>query len=169
MRKRWFILAALAGSLATLAVWFWPHGPAWRSGPNAGDLHGFSPDGRILVTVYMDSNPVLSRWDAATGRLLSRATLPCADPKRMKRVKPSPDGRVAVVDEDTMKDGILENPRGEDRVYLHDGVTGERRAGPLPELRHVGFHAFSPDGQWFCGTLAPSDPKSPLTNRPSSR
>jgi hypothetical protein len=40
--------------------------------------------------------------------------------------------------------------------YLHDGVTGERRAGPIHGVSVVGPAPFSPDGRWFVGIHGPA-------------
>jgi hypothetical protein len=164
MRIRWYLLAALAGGLTGLAICLWPQGPVWQSGPNTGESVGFSPDSQILLTLHTAdhddesrwNDPVLRRWDAATGRLLSRATLPCIT--ETNEVRASGDGRTALIGEERPGD-----PSPIDRDwYVHDGITGERRVGPIPGLASVG-KAFSADGRLFYGSLRPADQGSPLT------
>jgi hypothetical protein len=158
MRRRWYILAALAGVVAAGVVWAWPVGPRWRSGPEAGRLEGFSPDGRTLVTSRVPPgngltypNPEVSRWDAATGVLLGRADMSCAVPFTLKAVSPSADGRLALVGEGPTLDLTSQNfASGE--WYLHDAVTGERLAGPIAGVAMASYGAFSRDGRWFTGT-----------------
>ena len=151
MRWLWRGLAVVAGAIIAAAVWLSGQGPAWRSPPRAGQLEGFSPDGAMLVTSYSPSlvgaNPEVSRWDAVTGRLLGRTTFPCADPNRIKSVRPSADGRKALVGE-----GESVSPTRADFYsgdwYLHDGFTGERQAGPIRGVSGVFPQDFSPDGRW---------------------
>ena len=158
MRKRWLILAALAGCVSAAIPWLWPDGPQWQSGSDAGKVFEFSPDGRVLVTYLVpppDTTghppPVVSRWDAATGQLLSRATMVCARPGKLKLVWPSADGRLALVGE-----GVPGTDIGQGHAsfatgdwYLHDGITGQRRVGPIPGVVMAYRNAFSPDGRWF--------------------
>src|SRR5437868_1215279 len=103
-----YIFALLAAVFAAALVWLWPPRPLWRSPPNVGHLNSFSPDGTIIVTTvipwpgvnaYLD--PVIYRWDASSGQMLSRVILPCSQPKAMKRVLTSTDGRLAMVGEGT--------------------------------------------------------------------
>jgi hypothetical protein len=163
MRRRWYILAAAAGGLAAAITWAWPAGPSWTSGREAGRLEGFSPDGRVLVTWSVPDikdgrfpEPVVSRWDAATGRLLGRVEMPCADPLRVKAVRPSSDGTAALVGEGFPPEpGRLDFGTG--RWYLHDAVSGRRRTGPIAGLALVPPAAFSPDGRWFWGLRGEPD------------
>src|SRR5262245_18698026 len=157
MRRRWYILAALAGVVAAVVVWAWPVGPRWRSGPEAGRLEGFSPDGGTLVTSRVppgngltSPNPEVSRWDADTGALLSRAEFPCAAPFFVMQVRPSADGRLALVGEGVPPD-VTRADLASGQWYLHDAVTGQRLAGPIRGVAGVGPGAFSPDGRWFKG------------------
>jgi hypothetical protein len=155
MRRRWYILAALAGALAAAAVWGWPVSPLWRSGPDVGRLEGFSPDGRTLVTARVppeDScfpNPEVCRWDANTGKLLGRVQMPCAEPAAGNLVTPSADGRRVLVGERMSSDINSTFITGD--WYLHDGITGQRKAGPIPGVTLVDHNAFSPDARWFVG------------------
>ncbi len=156
MRKRWYVLAVAAGGLTAAAVWFWPVSPLWRSPPQAGRLWGFSPDGRIVVTslvpLVQHLPPVVSRWDAETGKLLSRAVMPCKYPTRIKEVRPSPDGRLALVGEGFNLDPLGQRADFETgEWFLHDGVSGERRSGPMPDVAFVPVQPFSPDGRLFRG------------------
>jgi hypothetical protein len=160
MLKGRYILASLAGSLAAAAVWGWPVGPIWRSGPDRGWINGFSADGRIIVTSrhWGDKGPTLSdpevsRWDAATGKLLSRAVMSCATPFNSKdglrEAFPSPDGKRALVGIGPPFPATASLATG--NWYLHDGVTGERLTGPIPGMNRAYRFNFSPDGRWFAG------------------
>jgi hypothetical protein len=182
VRKRWYVLAVAAGGLLGGAVWLWPVKALWRSPPQAGFPRGFSPDGRIVVTRLVPSQrhlspdlsvmrlvpaqrhlpPVVSRWDTETGKLLSKAYMQCEHPTRIKEVRPSPDGRLALVGE-----GFNSDPTREDfesgEWFLHDGMTGKRFAGPIPDVSFVPVEPFSPDGRFF---WAMRDPEA--WPRPSS-
>jgi hypothetical protein len=155
MRTRWYFLAALAAVLAAVAVWVWPAGPLWTSGPDAGRLEGFSPDGRTLVTSWEPPwsgdgwpDPEVRRWDARTGALLSRVTFPCTDLQSMKPVRPSLTGDTALVGEGRPLDPTRAGfEAGE--WYLHDGATGRRTVGPIRGVSFVPPAPFSPDGRWF--------------------
>ncbi len=157
MRWRRLTLAAVAGALVAALVWLWPPAPRWHSGPGVGILQGFSPDGRVVVAThvphpvrYYQPAPEVSRWDATTGELLSRAELPCADPRALKAVRASADGRRAVVGEAKSLDPLDPNfYTGE--WFLHDAVTGRRVAGPLAGVTIVAADPFSSDGRWVQG------------------
>lgn len=157
MYRRWYILTALAGSVVGAAVGLWPAGPMWRSGPDAGRLEGFSPDGAVLFTSrtphwnWIDRcpDPEILRWDVATGRLLARVALPCTEQSTVRLVRLSADGQTALVGEGRLKNPTQLNfETGE--WYLHDGVTGTRQAGPVPGIARASD--LSPDGRWFVGT-----------------
>src|SRR5262249_40584568 len=114
MLKRRYILATLAGTLAAAAVWCWPVQPLWQSGPNPETLVDFSPDGQLVVTCpppYSQA-PAVSRWDAATGKLLSRVEIPRARPGNPCLLWPSPDGRRAVLGESPKMDLLDPNFKG---------------------------------------------------------
>lgn len=155
MLKGRYILATLAAALAAAAVWCWPVQPLWQSGPNAGTLKGFSPDGQLVVTFLWSGSgiPFVSRWDAATGKLLSRVEFPLAHPGNPRMFWPSPDGRRAVLGESPKM-----NPDPSDGNFwggewrLFDAVTGKQLAGPFVGLTMIDQgSAFSPDGRWFWG------------------
>src|SRR5262245_13885270 len=106
MRKRWLILAAVMGSLVTAGIWKFPKQPLWRSGPDTGRVEGFSADGKTLVTVLLQAttdrdipNPEICRWNARSGKLISRVEFPCTDPQSFKEVRLSADRCVALVGE----------------------------------------------------------------------
>lgn len=155
MNKTWYVLAVLVAVLPMACVIVWPDGPRWISPPNVEFAGPFSPDGRIVVTYQtpMGSrgsfpDPTICRWDARSGRLLSRATLPGSDPNAIKSVRPSGDGTVVLVGEGRL--ASLVSPNFETGAwYLHDGVTGERRLGPLPDIAAAGPSCFSDDNRWF--------------------
>jgi hypothetical protein len=156
VRKRWLILAVLAGCATGAVPWLWPDGPRWHSGSDAGKVHEFSPDGQVLVTYLVPRqdttghpSPIVSRWDAATGQLLSRATMACADPAKLKLVWPSADGRLALVGEGSPPPNTGRADFGTGDWYLHDGITGDRRLGPIPGVAMAYRNAFSLDGRWF--------------------
>ena len=165
MRKRWYVLAALLGLLTALAVWFRPESPLWIGHVGAGTspiyMQGFSPDGRVFVatrtppSVRWDEEPapVIYRWDAVSGKLLSRVTLDCPDSNMTRRVRVSPDGTTVLAGETPITDptsrGFITG-----KWYLHDGITGKRRAGPIAGVAHLGMGVageFSPDSRWFYG------------------
>ncbi len=153
------IAAALVGLFAAWATWAWPDAPLWQSGPDAGRLEGFSPDGHVVVTTRIPPpnaglrfpDPEVSRWDAATGTLLSRAVLPCAAPDGVKAARPSPDGRLVLVGEGHMdrRDPTMVPPFSTGAWYLHDGISGARTLGPVRGLAAV--PVFSADGRWCWG------------------
>ncbi|MCI0640898.1 MAG: hypothetical protein L0Y72_13605 [Gemmataceae bacterium] len=150
----------LVGIAAAAAAWHWPHGPLWRSGPHAGRLHHFSPDSRLLITTripFVDgwyTNPVVYRWNVETGKLLSRVEMPCGNPKCLRVVSASGDGRLALVGEGKWMDKRhLNFATGE--WFLHDGLTGARKAGPIKGVAYAG--RFSPDGRWFVGDFGDPD------------
>jgi hypothetical protein len=157
MRWLWLGLAVLAGVAVAAAVWLLGAGPAWRSPPGAGELEGFSPDSTTVVTSlprHFGRDPEVCRWNAVTGRLLGRTTFPCADPKRIKPVRPSADGRKALVGEGEPISPPIgsELPDfGSGDWYLHDGITGKRLAGPIRGVSMVFRNAFSLDGRWALG------------------
>jgi hypothetical protein len=76
--------------------------------------------------------------------------LPCVDPQCIKVVRPSADGRVALVGE-----GMPSDPWGLNFAtgdwYLYDALSGQRRAGPIPGTAWMAPDSFSPDGRWFWG------------------
>jgi hypothetical protein len=160
MATRWYILATLAGVVAAVSVWAWPIGPRWRSGPDAGLLEWISPDGKTLTTTQghfgITANPEVSRWDTATGALLSRAEMQCTGQSSTRKIQVSADGRIALVGE-----GVLVSERIGDHAgmlnfrngkwYVHDGVTGLRRVGPIAGV--VVAWTLSPDNRWFTGNL----------------
>jgi hypothetical protein len=157
LRWWWRVLAVLAAAVAGGVTWIWLAMPQWHNGPHAGRLEGFSPDSMTLVTSYVPypeagsfPNPEVSRWDVASGKLLGRSALACAEPGALKEVRPSADGRVALVGEGQPIDQTRFDFWSGD-WYLHDAVTGMRRAGPIPRLRMVPPQAFSLDGRWFWG------------------
>lgn len=181
MRKRWYVLAALLGLLAALAVWFWPESPRWvgHDGPGYGPtyMHGFTPDGRVYITVrtpqvwQWDEEPaqIICRRDAASGKLLSKVTLDCPDLNMHRRVRASPDGTTVLVGETPITD-VRGRNFDTGKWYLHDGLTGKRRVGPLAGVASVGRFEpgkfgdgeFSPDGRWFGGRRA--DPNNGKPN-----
>src|SRR5262245_3472472 len=96
MALRSRILVAFVGVLVAAGVWCWPEGPLWQVEKGTGIISGFSPDGRVLVTSshWPQSTNQVTRWEARTGRLLTRAEMTC-DPRvgdDMRCVLPSPDG-----------------------------------------------------------------------------
>jgi hypothetical protein len=155
MSKRTLYLAAFAGALVAAGVWSWPAGPLWQTGPGAGRNAGFSPDGRVLVTHnFRSREPLhLCRWDAATGRLLSRAEIACdkpADPRELRRLLPSADGTFALLGEGVPpahNPSIAELWTGD--WFLHDGITGRRILGPIEGANHINIEYFSADNRWF--------------------
>lgn len=170
MLKPRFILAALTGAIAAAIVWHWPVGPTWRSEPDVGTLTGFSLDGSIIVRSHLKSvpgtlltTPEVTRWDAATGKVLSRTEMICSDirevqppefwpfPDSIRAVRPSPDGRIALVGEG-VNDGANEIVSG--NWYLHDAITGKRLSGPIEGVSVDSSQYFSPDGHWFVARSA---------------
>src|SRR5262249_56238138 len=106
MRNPWYALAALLGCLSAFAVWSWPERPLWQSGPEVGTPIHFSPDSQVLVTQRRctsdwqgDRLPVISRWDAATGQLLSRVQLDRPGAYDFGYVRPSPHGPMVLMHE----------------------------------------------------------------------
>lgn len=167
MAKRWFVLALLAGAATAGVCWLWPQGPLWRSGPYAGEVRSFTPDGGVLISAFVpprdktgQPSPVVYRWNAATGELLSRATMACADPAKLKLVHPSEDGRLALVGEGGPPPNTGVASFGTGDWYLHDGITGDRRDGPFPGVVMAYRNAFSLDGRWFHGL------RDPFSGRP---
>jgi hypothetical protein len=84
----------------------------------------------------------------------------CAHPGKLKLVWPSVDGRLALVGE-----GVPGMDIGQGHAsfaagdwYLHDGVTGQRRAGPIPGVVMANRNSFSPDGRWFHAFRNPFNP-----------
>jgi hypothetical protein len=76
--------------------------------------------------------------------------LPCVDSQKIKVVRPSPDGQVALVGEGMPADrGGLNFGTGD--WYLYDAVSGQRRAGPIARVAWIAPKAFSEDGRWFWG------------------
>jgi hypothetical protein len=159
MLKGRYILATLAGVLAAAAVWCWPVAPIWRVAGDVGFLNGISANGRIVVTSRqwinarnVNSNLDVSRWDAATGKLLSRAEIPPPRPFNIKNwvceCFPSPDGaKVLVGCGSSAQLSVIDLTTGE--WYLHDGVTGDCLTGPISGVNRVYGDAFSRDGRWF--------------------
>ena len=167
MRKRTLYLAAFVGTLTAAGVWCWPAGPLWTTGPGAGRNWGFSPDGRVLVTVdaFSDTSNHVARWDARTGRLLSRAEM-AFDSSRGQTdrhaVFPSHDGTLALAAQGV---GSRDDPSVANFVwtgdwFLHDGATGRRILGPIEGVSHVG--AFSDDNRWFVAYRG--EPRSGIRN-----
>ncbi len=153
---KWYCLAGVLGGFAVLA-WGVEQRPLWRSHANAGRLEGFSPDDRVLVSSEIPApennrwpDPVVSRFDAQTGKLLSRANMACVHPFRLKAVRPSADGRIALVGEGFPPDPTRTD-LGTGEWFLHDGVTGERYAGPIAGMVMAFGEPFSPDNRWFVG------------------
>ncbi len=163
------VFAVLAAVFAAALVWLWPQQPLWRSPANVGRLESFSPDGSVIVTsltpppdVNGNPDPVVYRWNAQLGELVSRVELPCTERKAIKRVLPSADGRLALVGE-----GASSSPaRGDFHSgdwFLHDAITGRRLSGPIPKLTEARLETvfyptlFSPDGQWFHGRRIRTD------------
>jgi hypothetical protein len=161
MSRRWQLISLLAGAAATSLVWWWPPAPLWHSPPGVGRNAEFSPDGQTLLsaTSGFSNNDAESggvwHWDAATGKLLARTRFPCSDSATVIQVWPSPDGRLALVGEwpleqtDFPRSNQPRDPTRGGSWYLHDGFTGERLTGPLPDVAEVGHSAFSDDGRWF--------------------
>src|SRR6266568_3949245 len=145
MLKARHILAFLAGVLAAAAVWCWPISPLWRIGPVLGWLHGFTPDGRTVITWSGEdkpgkANPVMSRWDADSGRLISRVELPCAKHaglRHFNEVCPSPDGSRVLVGEGSPYTGGTPLNFSTGEWFVHDGLTGQRLSGPIPGVNRV--------------------------------
>lgn len=148
-----YVFAVLTAVFAAAVVFLWPVGPMWQSPPNveaqngfsANRLHGFSPDGTVIVTSFVaapdasgKSDPVISRWDASSGQLLSRAELPCIRQIRGDEIRTSADGRLALVAEISAVVDQFD-------YFLHDAITGRRLAGPI-QARGFGF---SEDGRWL--------------------
>jgi hypothetical protein len=161
MLKARYILAAIVGALAAAAVWCWPLQPRWRSGPGAGALEHFSPDGTIVVTSSWSRSgkPFVCRWDAASGRLLGRVEFPQVYPGNPHYLHPSPDGRRALFGESPVLDPNDPNFQGGE-WRLFDGVSGQQVTGPIPGLTYAAL--FSRDGRWFWGTAG--DPASDSRN-----
>lgn len=155
MAKRTYMAAAFVGLLIGGAVWFWPPGPMWVSERGAGRICGFSLDRRILVTCseLVHGEQHVSRWDADSGRLLSRAVMACDEPKDrndFRTIRPSPDGSIALVAQGVpfANDSLLELATG--HWFLHDAVTGRRKSGPIEGVNYVDvLEPFSADGRWF--------------------
>ena len=165
MRKRWYVLAVLAGAITSVVTAYWPTAPIWVSGPDAGGISGISHDGKILVAtrVYrlggtILPKPEVSRWEMETGKLLTRTELICSPASHfhiLRELRPSGDGRLVLV-----SDGQYQDPKGPANSamfetgdwYLHDGLTGMLVAGPISGVAQIAFpDAFSPDGRWFLG------------------
>jgi hypothetical protein len=162
MRFRWWLLATLSGAAMATAIWLWPVKPIWRSGPGVGYLQGMSPDGRVLVTTVdtrldrRPADPLVCRWDAETGQLISKVSMKCSDPANYiyNYVWPSGDGLHALVGEGTPSLAPSSGRFGYYNggiCYLHDGITGRRLFGPIPDVIQAPDHPFSQDGQWFIG------------------
>jgi hypothetical protein len=175
VRWRWYILAALVGGLATSAIIAWPTRPLWKNGgPLAGAFPWFSSDGRTLfseswlltqgrsdVEVWeiatgkharvAKGDLYVDRLDAATGKLLGRVTFPCAASAEVKAFSLSPDGRLALVGEASERGPDRSSSVNTVNLYLHDGLTGGRLAGPIAGVNHIPPGPFSPDGRWFWG------------------
>lgn len=168
MRMRSYFLTVFVGVLVAAAVWSWPAGPLWQVQKGAGRISGFSPDGRVLVTSYSSyGDPLhITRWDATTGKVLSRAEMAC-DRKRddfdMRIVWPSADGTLALVGQGVGPKGhpeMLQFATGD--VFLHDGTTGKRILGPIEGANHIAGETFSKDGRWIAAYQG--DPQSGVWN-----
>jgi hypothetical protein len=156
VRRRWLILATLAGLAAAAAVGVWAGGPRWHSvafGPGF-DL-GFSRDGSELLTSHglepgPDGrfDPRIVRWDAVTGRPLGATPLVWEGP----RIVPAPGvpNRLYVTHvpggERLLVGSIVPGTVPCVEYYVHDAATGRKTAGPFRSDRFV--HACSPDGRW---------------------
>jgi hypothetical protein len=156
VKRRWLVLATVAGLAAAAAVGVWAGGPHWHSaafGPGF-DL-GFSPDGGELLTSHglepgPDGrfDPRIIRWDAVTGRPLGATPLvwegppivtPPGVPNRLY-VTHVPGGQRLLVG------SIVPGTEPCVEYYVHDAATGRKTAGPF---RSYGFvTTCSPDGRW---------------------
>jgi hypothetical protein len=84
----------------------------------------------------------------------------CADPAKLKLVWPSADGKLALVGEGGPLPNTARADFGTGDWYLHDGVTGQRRLGPIPGVVMAYRSSFSLDGRWFHAF------RSPFAHRP---
>jgi hypothetical protein len=151
MRKRWMFVAGMSGLLTAAIVWFWPVMPIWRAVVGAdAQVLGFSRDNDIVYTAQgFDAKsakavpPRLCRWRAATGELLGAVDIPFTEKPTWIRTELSPDAKSLLIGGDS---GIVQLGQ---IYFIHDAVTGARRAGPITQVGHLNPGCFSADGRWF--------------------
>src|SRR5262249_32124102 len=152
LRSCWHVIVWSMAAFATAVVWLWPQMPIWRSPPKVAQGSGtFSPEGEVIVTSFVPwgaigahPNPLVYRWDAATSKMLSRTEFPCKEANLLKVVRPSFDGRLALVGEGNPASPSMASFQFGD-FYLHDGITGKRLAGPISNVQEVWHDSFSAD------------------------
>jgi hypothetical protein len=151
---KWFFIAVFLGALTGSGCLYWPASPRWRSPAGIGQVRDFSADSTVLVTVAIPglNKPPCTEaevfcWDVATGKISRQVKFEPSKAVQSLCVRPSLGGDVVLLGEDH---GIPPlDPLFRGIWFVHDGRSGARCGGPIPEVAFV--DAVSPDGKWFVG------------------
>lgn len=109
-------------------------GKSFIGGSAGGDAAGFSPNGKILVTI--SSGGVAALWDVATGRLIG-APITDGDANAINAVAFSPDGKTIVtgIVEGTIQLWSMANHTQTGRSFTNGNGTGANAVAFSPDSK----------------------------------